>query len=406
MIETSLNYLVSARWFQGKGLPVSELDWHPLPWYVSNGDIWVRSELVTLLVGGKEETYHLLSGYAPPGTCESEAVMGQVDLPERGLVDVLDVPCSPTAMAVFLNAVTDPASSAVEWAGAPPDPNAPTRVFAGEQSNTMVWIGDDMLLKVFRKLSPGASLEAITLADMASSQHTPLLIGVLEAESGYHLGLFVERIREARDGWEFCVERCRAGQSIADEMTLLGQALRRLHADLGQAYGAANADAADIGTQMMDRLDGVCQQLPELAKLQPRLRDIFTLAPGPVEVQRVHGDFHLGQALLSPRGWTIIDFEGEPLKSPAESATPDAVWRDVAGLCRSIDYARHGQDADDWYEEAREAFLTGYGDPPPPALLTAYELDKAIYELLYETRNRPAWADIPRSAIETAIAQM
>jgi len=329
--------------------------------------------------------------------------MGQVDLPERGLVDVLDVPCSPTAMAAFLYAVTDPASSAVEWAGQQPDPDAPTRVFSGEQSNTTVQIGDDTLFKVFRKLSPGANLEAITLADMASSQDTPLLIGVLDADSSYHLGLFVERIREARDGWEFCVERCRAGESIADEMVLLGQALRRLHADLAAAYGVANADAAGIGDQMMDRLDDVCRQLPELAEVQPRLRDIFTLSGGPVEVQRVHGDFHLGQALLSPKGWTIIDFEGEPLKTPAESATPDAVWRDVAGLLRSIDYVRHGQDAEAWCREAREAFLAGYGEPPPDALLVAYELDKAIYELLYETRNRPKWADIPRAAIESAI---
>ena len=403
MIETSLNYLVSARWFQGKGLPVSELDWHPLPWYASSGDIWVRSELVTLLVGGKEETYHLLSGYAPLGSGESEAVMGQVDLPERGLVDVLDVPCSPTAMAVFLSAVTDPASSAVEWAGQPPAPNTPTRVFAGEQSNTTVRIGDDMLFKVFRKLSPGANLEAITLADMAQSQATPQLVGVLEADSSYHLGLFVERIADARDGWEFCVERCSANQSIADEMVLLGQALRRLHAGLAKAYGVATADAADIGCGMIERLDDVCQQLPELIDIQPRLRDAFTLDAATVEVQRVHGDFHLGQALLSPKGWTIIDFEGEPLKSPAESAAPDTVWRDVAGLCRSIDYARHGQEADDWYKEARDAFLTGYGEPPPAALLTAYELDKAVYELLYETRNRPAWADIPRSAIASAI---
>ncbi len=127
--------------------------------------------------------------------------------------------------------------------------------------------------------------------------------------------------------------------------------------------------------------------------------------------QRVHGDFHLGQALLGADGWRIIDFEGEPLKSLAERREFDTVWRDVAGLLRSLDYARSahadpsGNEAMTWCREGRAAFLAGYGETAgsDPALLRAYEVDKAIYEVVYETRNRPDWAHIPLSAVQDGL---
>jgi maltokinase len=127
----------------------------------------------------------------------------------------------------------------------------------------------------------------------------------------------------------------------------------------------------------------------------------------------VHGDFHLGQTLLTPDGWRIIDFEGEPLKSMAERMAPDSAWRDVAGMTRSLAYATsaHPDPSSDaaleWLRVAREAFLRAYcgqhkqvdGD-----LLSAYEADKAAYEVVYETRNRPDWVQIPLRAIQHVTA--
>ena len=147
------------------------------------------------------------------------------------------------------------------------------------------------------------------------------------------------------------------------------------------------------------------------------IRAVRTLETAP-DQQIVHGDYHLGQALHQPdRGWVVLDFEGEPLWPLAERGDTDLALRDVAGMLRSFDYAaRHsvlGLPDDDprslaasaWAAECREAFLTGYAsqagrDPRADAvLLRALELDKALYETVYETRHRPGWVEVPLRAV-------
>jgi maltokinase len=135
------------------------------------------------------------------------------------------------------------------------------------------------------------------------------------------------------------------------------------------------------------------------------------LAGRELDVQRVHGDFHLGQTLHTPTGWKIIDFEGEPAKTLAERAVPDSVWRDIAGMLRSFGYAAAsvpGEGSAAWAQACREAFLTGYaGGPLAPDdadVLRAYEADKAVYEVVYEVRNRPEWVDIPLGALAALVA--
>jgi len=120
--------------------------------------------------------------------------------------------------------------------------------------------------------------------------------------------------------------------------------------------------------------------------------------------QRVHGDLHLGQALRARGEWFITDFEGEPLSTVAERIRPDLALRDVAGVLRSIDYAAAvGGATGDWAETARAGLLAGYagatGDAPDVGLLDVLELDKALYECVYESRNRPQWAHIPAAAL-------
>ena len=131
-------------------------------------------------------------------------------------------------------------------------------------------------------------------------------------------------------------------------------------------------------------------------------------------LQRIHGDYHLGQVLLVPdRGWVLLDFEGEPLRPMAERTEPDLPIRDVAGMLRSFDYVAgtielEGGDAAAaraWADATRAAFLDGWATALPAdldehrRLLSALELDKALYECVYEVRNRPAWLPIPERAV-------
>ena len=141
---------------------------------------------------------------------------------------------------------------------------------------------------------------------------------------------------------------------------------------------------------------------------------------GPVLAQRVHGDLHLGQTLRTTAGWKLIDFEGEPAAPLAERVALDSVWRDVAGMLRSFDYAAHsylvqtGGGVDDqvaraqaWVERNRQAFLRGYAGSEDEAVgivLDAYEIDKALYEYVYERDHRPDWAPIPRAALERMLS--
>jgi maltose alpha-D-glucosyltransferase/alpha-amylase len=138
---------------------------------------------------------------------------------------------------------------------------------------------------------------------------------------------------------------------------------------------------------------------------------------------RHHGDYHLGQVLLKRNDFVIVDFEGEPARALQERRAKHSPLRDVAGMFRSFAYARQAAmrqcsvtSSEDcakwdpmlvsWEQETRETFLRVYDEIARAAglytslehvqpLLTLFEIEKALYELRYELRNRPDWASRP-----------
>jgi maltose alpha-D-glucosyltransferase/alpha-amylase len=178
---------------------------------------------------------------------------------------------------------------------------------------------------------------------------------------------------------------------------------------------------------------------------------------------RIHGDYHLGQTLRTgssstepgaePGDFVLLDFEGEPARSLSERRQKQSPLKDVAGMIRSLSYAAHAgldqyltanpgpaspgipspgipspvtanpdfaHDSESnhlaawailWQNSASAEFLRAYREtiaanpallPAPQeseTLLDAYLLEKALYELLYELNNRPAWLCIPLAGI-------
>jgi maltokinase len=311
-------------------------------------------------------------------------------------------------------------------------------VSTGEQSNTSLMYGDAAILKVFRRLQAGVNPDielGIGLAEHGST-HVPRLMGSVTIERGgeqYALAILQEYMTTATDGWELAKHSVRdlmaeadlhadeAGGDFAGEAERLGAAVAGVHADLAAAFGVQpSGDLHERAAAMHARLDQAVAVVPELDEVADGLReayDEFAEVGASVSVQRIHGDLHLGQALRTSHRWVLIDFEGEPMATLEERRRPDSPLRDVAGMLRSFEYAGHHQIIDagfqpqlayrasEWTQRNRSAFLNGYTQASGTDVrehqvpLRAFEADKAVYEAVYEARNRPAWLAIPLASL-------
>jgi maltokinase len=474
-------FIEGARWFGGKGRGPRVIGVRRLGVIADEGPR-VVVDLVEVRYddGGRSaiEFYQLpFALYPDPEHRLDHAFAGWWEDPDIGWTHAYDAVHDREAMAAYLRAFVFPPDGPLVFhqvPGEPLDPTASGTAFTGEQSNSSVVFGEQALLKIFRRVTPGANpdIEIHEVLTRAGSDNVAALLGWIEADatlSGFEtgaerlphppasgaerlpqppaadpgplqLGMLQQFLRTASDGWELALTSVRnlfaeadlyadeVGGDFAGEAQRLGEAVSRIHALLAEHFptGARTAaDHAELAKAMTVRLDDAMGVVPELAEHAPALRDLFaavaTIPSG--TVQRIHGDLHLGQTLRTAKGWKIVDFEGEPAKPLAERVLPDSSWRDVAGMLRSFDYAPRvaaitaaatGDDgseqrayrAAEWSARNQAAFLEAYagGDlsGDERTLLAAYVADKAVYECVYEARNRPSWLAIPMAALSQA----
>ena len=456
-----LTYVTGARWFGGKGREtrgatvsrIGGVDTGP------EGPAVVVELVEVTYADGETEHYQVpLALYTDAEPRLEHAFVGWWEDPDHGWVHGYDAVHDRAAMAGWLLGFVaaregGPGSGGSgelgglrfeRLPGHELDPETTASLFSGEQSNSSVFFGEDAIFKLFRKLTPGPNpdIEIHRALTAAGSEHVAALYGWVEAPTPHgdegqvlQLGMLQQFLRTASDGFELALASVRnlfaeadlhaheVGGDFAAEAERLGVALREIHTALAAALpaGAEPLAPGELAATMIRRLEQALAVVPQLAAHEQRLRAVFDAVAGldAVPVQRVHGDLHLGQTLRTALGWKVVDFEGEPAKPLAERVLPDSPWRDVAGMLRSFAYAPAsvlrglGEDpqgasqlafrAAEWTHRNQNHFLHAYAggelDARDRTLLDAYTADKAVYECVYETRNRPTWVTIPLAAV-------
>jgi maltokinase len=309
------------------------------------------------------------------------------------------------------------------------------RRLSAEQSNTSVVFGDQVIVKLIRKLEDGVSPELEMGARLARAgfSATPQLLGAITLHGDIEATATVAHrfVKVESDGWSYVLDAFRReprpSHKLLAELRDLGRRVGEMHvalsADPGDAAFAPEPLRRDDLQRWTDTLlreldrtiDVARAALPGLAEKRPlleqRIRKLASLEPARAGVKiRQHGDLHLGQVLRSDGRWLIFDFEGEPARTLVERRAKSSPYKDVAGMLRSFAYAQgsvelEGGAPGDRLGPAREAFLGGFCEAagalvPPDAdvqrvLLESFELEKLLYELRYEVGHRPAWVRIP-----------
>ncbi|MGM5012401.1 maltose alpha-D-glucosyltransferase [Rhizobium sp. 969_B3_N1_2] len=361
----------------------------------------------------------------------------------------------------------------------------PVHWLSAEQSNSSLIVGDLAMIKLIRHIFPGIhpEVEMTRYLTRAGYDHTAPLLGEVAHtdSSGRRSTLIIVQgaIRNQGDAWNWMLNNLRRGadelvlndpavqpgddvfQPLISFVAMVGMRLGELHVVLAgesadEAFSPVIAGDSEVEAMKKAVAGEVAYAMSKLAEreenadpaidllaapLLKRRSELVELAATLAEstrhtlMTRTHGDFHLGQILVSEGDAVIIDFEGEPAKNLAERRAKTNPLRDVAGLLRSLSYlvatAQLDNDAVIEHEnevrreaiarfgrQAEEAFLDAYAqavsaskalDMPPDQrrrVLDAFLLEKAAYEIAYEARNRPKWLPIPLSGLTEIVSRL
>jgi maltose alpha-D-glucosyltransferase/alpha-amylase len=352
-----------------------------------------------------------------------------------------------------------------------------SRLIRSEQSNSSIIYGDAIIGKLFRRLQPGVNPDLEIgrfLTEHTGFRAAPALVGgvsYLDDDGETSVAVLQIFMPNAGDAWTATLTELRqliARASAAPTADLpaalidstpaavLGRRTAELHvalasSDSDEAFAPEPVTPQDIARWERETIASIERQAAMLDNALPRLTPLQQQAVVSVDLSptrlasriggyraleetvriRVHGDYHLGQILRGLAGDIIIlDFEGEPSRSIDDRRAKTAALKDVAGMLRSLRYARaaavkaYDGEIDEriidhwlaqWEAASRDALIDAYrrgvtasSQPLVPASdddftagLLAWELDKALYELAYEANNRPAWLDVPLMTLAT-----
>jgi maltokinase len=442
---TFQEWMVGQRWFGSKARDVAHIDVAEC--------VPLREEVPQLALAlvearfgeGTHETYQVPLGLRPAEEGWSERVIGEAE----GWT-FYDALADPATGRELLHRMRSGSQETVEegtlrfrWAasaGAELGGTVDVRPVGVEQSNSSIVFGESLILKAFRRVEPGVNpeLELLRFLTEREFPNIAALAGWYEFEGRFidaTLGILQEYLAGARDGWELALEEVATDpNTFLDRLRALGEVTGELHTALGSDNTSADfapdepsQEALSLLTADVDeQIERIFLDLPETGATEPlagrgqdvreKLQALSHIGAGG-RVIRTHGDYHLGQTMLSDRGWVILDFEGEPARPLPERRLKRSPLRDVAGMLRSFSYVTAGARLlrgvdvpEDWEDRARDVFLDGYfhrvepsllppGEAPTRQLLSVFELEKAVYELRYELNNRPDWVGIPVAGI-------
>jgi len=438
------DWLLTRRWFGSKARDVAHihvLDVVPLH---DGPPALVVALVEARFPGGTHDLYQLVLALRPAGDGWGEAVVA-----EQGGTTIYDAFADPQAGARLAELLRreaavegDHARVRFHWVpGAPTLSDAPEgRPLGAEQSNTSVVLDDAFVLKAFRRVEAGDNpeLEMLSFLSARDFPNIAPLAGWYEYGGELMdatLGVVQEFVEGGVDGWELVLDGlAQDPEALLPKLRELGEVVGRMHHVLGSDAGDpafAPEEPSDESLHLLtatidEEIERVFVDLPDSEALQPiagrgeEVRDRLRLrshlgARG--KLIRHHGDLHLGQTMLAPGRWIVLDFEGEPARPLRERRRKRSPLRDVAGMLRSLVYAASASELqrgvaapEGWEDRAREAFMEGYiacvdnsllppGQGATATLLSIFELEKAVYELRYELNNRPDWVGIPVAGI-------
>lgn len=433
-------HLVKQRWFAGSGDDVPSCRVVLLESLVEGWPSLLRVLVEATFSDANSEAvlYQLVIGLRPLGdhveflSGHPEAVIANEIETTDGLAMAYDATADPELIVALVNVVAG-------------DRNAERgRLVSTESTHTSMVFDERLIMKLFRQLGAGGrNPDAEITRALTRVGFSNVAAPVAEwSDEVNDYGVVSEFLVGGADGLSLALTSLRdlydcrcdpedAGGDFAPDACRLGVVTAQLHLALVDAFPTEPGNGAHWARVMEERFTHVTLAGIDRSLVHAVYDRLSSVSRAGIAI-RSHGDYHLAQVMRTDTGWFVLDFEGEPgssLESRQELSSP---LRDAAGMIRSFHYVaqvalrERAESIDErivslstaWERRNRFAFIEGYlgvdgigallppGELDQDVVFTAFELDKAIYEVGYEQAHRPDWVGIPLAAVARIVGNV